>query len=142
MILPTMRRMAVEHRNPERMRSPGGQYSLISIGPPGARIVCVSGQTGRRSDHTISSNRVTEIRDAFEHVGLACTSIGATPYDIIHLRTLLVGRSTMADFHTARSEIFVEWFDGDPPPASTVAFVVGLADPEASCEIEALIAQE
>ncbi len=71
---------------------------------------------------------------------MACEAIGAEPADIVHLRTLLVERSTLAAFADARSVVFAEWFGRRPPPSSTLAFVVGLADADALCEIEALVA--
>ncbi len=132
--------MEIEHINPPSVPLPSGLYSTISLAPKGARFAVISGQTGRQADGAISASLVTECRDTFEHLRLACEAIGAKPSDIVHLRTLLVERATLAAFAEARSAVFAEWFDGRPPPSSTLAFVVGLADADARCEIEALVA--
>lgn len=130
----------IEHINPQSIPLPTGLYSTVSLAPKGARLAVISGQTGRLADGTISASHFTQCRDTFEHIRLACEAIGAGPSHIVHLRTLLVERSTMAAFADARSAVFAEWFDQGSPPSSTLAFVVGITDPEALCEIEALVA--
>jgi len=113
---------------------------MVSVAPFGKRLALISGQTGRRSDGTLAANPIEQCRQAFIHVGLACESIGATHSDVVHLRTYLVGSTTLDAFVAARHEVFAEWYDDAMPPASTLLLVVGLADREAICEIEATIA--
>ena len=113
---------------------------MISIAPAGARVAVISGQIGRRPNEPDGGDPIVECRHAFEQVRLACEAIGATVWDIVHLRTLLVDRANLAAFATARSTAFEQWYGDGAPPSSTLSFVVGLADADAICEIEALVA--
>ena len=131
--------MSVEHLNPQSLPLPKGQYSTISIAPTDGRVVAISGQLGRSGGESAASSVQEECVQAFRNVVTACGSIGATPSDIVHLRTFLVGRSVFDAFKAARSEVYSEWFGSEAPPASTLVFVSGLADPEAVCEIDALV---
>ena len=131
--------MSVEHVNPESLPLPMGQYSMISLAPTAGRVVAIAGQLGRSNGGLVPSDVEQECIQAFRNIATACESIGATPSDIVHVRTFLVGRSVFDAFKAARSEVYGEWFGSDAPPASTLVFVLGLADPEAVCEIEALV---
>ncbi|NND02665.1 MAG: RidA family protein [Acidimicrobiia bacterium] len=132
--------MPPERRNPESMPQPTGAYSMVSVAAPGKRIAVISGQTGRLASGSLSGDPIEQCRQTFEHVAAACEAIGATPSDIVNLRTYLVGAEMLKAFVAARNEVFAEWYGDALPPASTLLFVSGLADPEAKCEIEASIA--
>ena len=128
--------MPIERINPDSLPQPGSLYSMISLAPVGTRLAAISGQLG----WTAGADPKTECLATFSAVRKACGSIGAEPADILHMRTLLVGRDMHEAFVAARAEVFAEWYGAAPPPSSTLAFVSGLAHPEARCEVEVLVA--
>lgn len=132
--------MTVTRINPGTIPKPKSPYSMVSVAPKGTTVAVVSGQIGYRAGSPDEADRREECRRTFEQVRLACEAVGATPSDIIHLRTLLVGRANRDAFTEARAAVFADWYGAEAPPSSTLAFVVGLADPDAVCEIEALVA--
>ena len=132
--------MPLQRVNPEDLPQPSGLYSMVSIVPPGSQIAILSGQLGHGPTGEIPEDPQQECLAVFNAVETACRAIDASPMQIVFLRTLLVGREQ--PFAAARAETFGRWFGSELPPSSTLAFVSGLADPQARCEVEAMIALE
>lgn len=131
--------MGVQHMSPRGVAGPTGDYSLISIAPPGQSLAWIAGQTGRDPDGSFSDSAFGQTLRALDNVASLASSIGASPLEIVAFRTLLVERQTMTEFSRARTERFETWYPHSPPPANTIAFVSGLADLRALVEIEAVI---
>lgn len=130
--------MGVQHLSPEGVAGPTGDYSLVSIAPPGRSLAWIAGQTGREPDGSFSDSAFDQTLRALDSVASLASSIGASPLEIVAFRTFLMERETMAAFSRARKKRFESWYPDSPPPANTVAFVSGLADVKALVEIEAV----
>ena len=102
------------------------------------RLAFLSGQTGRRPDGSISRDPQQQAVDAFHNIAALLDAVGSGPNRIAHLRTYLVGRDALPPFVAARTSVFDGWFGDDAPPSNTLSIVAGLADCEATVEIEAV----
>lgn len=131
--------MGVQHMSPEDVAGPTGDYSLVSIAPPGRSLAWIAGQTGRDPDGSFPDSAFTQTLRALDNVASLASSIGASPLEIVAFRTFLVEREAMTAFSRARRKRFEAWYPNSPPPANTIAFVSGLADFRALVEIEAVV---
>lgn len=125
--------------NPPGVSRPTGPYSLVSSAPAGASLAWLAGQTGRREDGTMAEDPVSQAREAFANLGAVIDSLGASPADIVCLRTYLTA-GVQQGFYRGRDQVFSRWYPDGDYPVSTLVVISGLADPRAVIEIEAVLA--
>lgn len=130
--------VATERLSPDTAPTPRGKYSQVSLTSGPHRLAFLSGQTGRRTDGSISGDPQQQAVDAFRNIAALLDAVGSGPRLITHLRTYLVGRDALSPFAAARTSVFDTWFGDDAPPSNTLSIVAGLADIEAVVEIEAV----
>ena len=70
----------------------------------------------------------------FNNVDAALKSAGATRADVTKITAFLINSEDYAGYAKAR----LEFFEGDPGPASSTVFVKGLVSPDYLIEIEAI----
>jgi enamine deaminase RidA (YjgF/YER057c/UK114 family) len=104
----------------------------------GSRSVVVAGQVGVDKDGTIGGDVATQTRQAYENVGLALASAGATWADVAKVTNFLVSDDLIDDFFSARGATYAELFPSGAYPPSTLLVVRGLVRPELLVEIEAI----
>ena len=78
-------------------------------------------------------------KDAFANLGTLIDSLGASPSDIACLRTYLTA-GTQEGFYQGRDQVFSRWFPDADYPVNTLVVIIGLADPRAVVEVEAVVA--
>ena len=115
-------------------------YHVVTV-PAGADLAFISGQVGTYVDgRAMSTNAVAQARQALANLATVVGELGATVGDIAKLTTLVVGAEGLAGFHTARAEVFAQWYPGGDVPANTLVRVAGLGEPQILFEIEAVVA--
>lgn len=130
--------MGIRRLDPAGVAGPASDYSLLSLVAAGVPLVWIAGQTGRHPEGEMPATALHQTMAAFENIATLLAEAGSSPSQIVHLRTYLVGRSSMDGFISGRRQVFEQWYGAEPPPTSTLAFVEGLADPRALVEIEAV----
>jgi 2-iminobutanoate/2-iminopropanoate deaminase len=122
----------VTRSNPEAVRAPTGYTHAIQITGDHRRLI-ISGQVGVAPDGTVPTNAEGQIAQAFANLRAVLAANGMTVANIVKTTTFLTDRGLLASFRQARGAVF-----GDQaPPASTLLFVAGLADPSWMVEVEA-----
>jgi enamine deaminase RidA (YjgF/YER057c/UK114 family) len=130
-----MARMPVTHINPEGLpRSPA--FSQAVRVPAGHATVYVGGQNGVGTDGMLVGPGVAEqTRQALANVRTCLEAAGASVADVVKWTIFCIEGAPLREGYCA----FVELWPPDvAPPATTVAFVAGLAVPGAMVEIEAV----
>jgi enamine deaminase RidA (YjgF/YER057c/UK114 family) len=110
-------------------RTPNG-YSQVARVPASSTLVYVSGQI---SD---ADGWEAQTREAFENVGAALSTGGATWRDVFKLSIFVVDVAEIATIRRVRDE----FVDPHRPPTSTLVRVAGLVRPEWLIEVEAVAA--
>jgi enamine deaminase RidA (YjgF/YER057c/UK114 family) len=126
--------MAVEisRSNPPAVRAPTGYTHAIQITGDYRRLI-ISGQVGVAPDGTVPSNAEGQIAQAFANLRAVLAANGMTVQNIVKTTAFLTDRGLLGSYRQARGAVFGE----HAPPASTLLFVAGLADPSWMVEIEA-----
>ena len=125
--------MAAEIRrtNPSTVRAPTGYSHSISIRNPERRVV-ISGQVGVTLDGSVPEDADGQIRQAFANLKAVLEANDMTPANIVKTTVFLTDRALLEPYRAARASVLT-----GEPPASTLLFVAGLADPRWVVEIEA-----
>lgn len=122
----------VTRNNPPAVRAPTGYTHAIEITGDYRRLI-ISGQVGVAPDGTVPSSAEGQIAQAFANLRAVLTAHGMTVANIVKTTAFLTDRELLGVYRQARGALF-----GDAaPPASTLLFVAGLADPAWVVEIEA-----
>ena len=122
----------VTRSNPPAVRAPTGYTHAIQITGDYRRLI-ISGQVGIAPDGTVPGNAYGQIAQAFANLRAVLTANGMTLANIVKTTAFLTDRDLLPSYRQARGAVF-----GDAaPPASTLLFVAGLADPAWVVEIEA-----
>lgn len=118
--------------NPQAVRTPTG-YSLAKVITGEQKRLVISGQVGVAPDGTVPPSAEGQIAQALANLRAILTANGMTVANIVKTTAFLTDREHLVTYRTARAAAF-----GDAePPASTLLFVAGLADPAWVFEIEA-----
>lgn len=131
--------MSVRYVNPEGVHTPAGQYSHVALAAPG-RFAFVSGQVAvdAAGDMVGTCDIGVKLRQVFANLVANLAAVGASPTDVVELKTYLVGEENLASLREARRVVFAEHYpDGSYPP-STLLIVSGLADPRLKVEVSAI----
>ncbi len=124
-------------RNPETVHAPVGRY-VHQIEVPGAsRLLCISGQVGRRLDGSIPDDAVEQYAVALENVLANLAAAGFEPTDLVKLTTYAVGPIEAAGRRAALDRVL-----GSHVTTSTFVYVAALAAPEFKVEVEAWAARQ
>jgi enamine deaminase RidA (YjgF/YER057c/UK114 family) len=131
--------MAVSVHNPDVLGAPLGLYSHVAEAT-GSRTIVVAGQVGvDRHGSLVGGQDVgAQTRQAYENVGLALASAGATWADVAKVTTFLVSEDLIDGFYGAREETFATLFPSGAYPPSTLLVVRRLVRPELLVEIEVI----
>jgi len=132
--------VAVQRWNPETVAAPASSYSMVARAPQGATIVQLAGQVGITPEGDLEEGAEAQALAAFSNIERLLAAVGATPADLLHLRTYVVGREALAGFRSAREATYARWFGVDPPPTHTLLVVAGLSGEDMLVEVEALVA--
>ena len=128
--------MAIKFHNPKTVAL-AGKYSLGVEVPPGARTLYLAGQVGLDAKGKLAPTFEKQAEQAWKNIGQVLKSAGMGYRDIIKIHSFITdGRFLMAN--RAVREKFIK---SDPPPASTLLVVQGLADPAMLVEIECVAAK-
>ena len=119
-------------RNPDSVHAPHG-YSHSVEAPAGATWVYISGQVGVRPDGSVVEDARGQIDQVWVNLGAQLEAAGLSRENIVKINVFLTRREDIHDYRESRGA-----FLGDNPPASTLLFVAGLADPAMVVEIEAM----
>ena len=119
-------------RNPDSVHAPRG-YSHSVEAPAGATWVYISGQVGVRPDGSVVEDARGQIDQVWVNLGLQMEAAGLTRENIVKINVFLTRREDIGYYRESRAA-----FLGNGPPASTLLFVAGLADPAMVVEIEAM----
>ncbi len=119
-------------RNPDAVHAPRG-YSHSVEAPPGASWVYISGQVGVRPDGAVVEDARGQIDRVWVNLAAQLEAAGLSRENIVKINVFLTRREDIDYYRQSRAA-----FLGDNPPASTLLFVAGLADPAMVVEIEAM----
>jgi 2-iminobutanoate/2-iminopropanoate deaminase len=123
--------MSVTRTNPPTVRAPTGYTHGVLVTAPARRLV-MSGQIGITPDGTIPSAPEAQVAQAFANLRAVLAAHDMTPANVVKVTSFLTNRDWLPAYRAARSAFFPT-----EPPASTLLFVAGLADPALHFEIEA-----
>jgi enamine deaminase RidA (YjgF/YER057c/UK114 family) len=122
----------VTRSNPQAVRAPAGYTHAIQVTGDYRRLI-ISGQVGIAPDGTVPTSPDGQIAQAFANLRAVLAAHEMTVANIVKTTAFLTDRELLASYRQARGALFGD----NPPPASTLLFVAGLADPSWVVEIEA-----
>jgi enamine deaminase RidA (YjgF/YER057c/UK114 family) len=126
----------VRFLNPKTMAKPPGYTYVVETTGPG-RTVYIAGQLGIDLDNKLvgaPGEFRAQCAKAFENLGFALASVGATFDDVVKINNYLVDMAHIAIFREVRDA----FLNAKAPPASTTVAISQLARPGALFEIEAI----
>ncbi len=126
----------VRFLNPKTLAKPPGYTYVVDAAGPG-RTIYIAGQLGLDLDNKLvggPGDFRAQCAKAFENLGYALASVGATFRDVVKINNYLVDMSHIAIFREVRDA----FLNTKAPPASTTVAISTLARPGALFEIEAI----
>ena len=126
----------IRHLNPTTLAKPPGYTYVVEATGPG-RTVYLAGQLGLDIDNNLvgkPGDFRAQCTQAFENLGLALASVGATFNDVVKINNYLTDISHIGIFREVRDT----FLNTKAPPASTTIAIPALARPSALFEIEAV----
>ena len=113
----------------------GGTSNLCTISLHGpVRTIYVGGQNAVRNGAVVGDTLATQTAVALGNLALVLREAGATLADVVTWSIMVVGD---ADLRPALASFQQAWGESGPPPAITVARVLGLANPQFLVEVSA-----
>ena len=122
----------IETSNPSGVRAPSGRYSHGVLVQGETRRLVISGQVGAEPDGSVPNNGEAQIAIAFHNLRTILAAHGMGSENVVKTSVFLTDRALLPAYRAARDAVFAEH-----APASTLLFVVALADPRFMVEIEA-----
>ncbi len=126
----------VRFLNPKTLAKPPGYTCVVETTGPG-RTVYIAGQLGLDLDNKLVGG-VGDFRGqcakAFENLGFALVSVGATFKDLVKINNYLTDMAHIGIFREVRDQ----FLNTKAPPASTTVAIPALARPGALFEIEGI----
>jgi enamine deaminase RidA (YjgF/YER057c/UK114 family) len=122
--------------NPKTMAKPPGYTNVVETTGPG-RTVYIAGQLGLDLDNKLvggPGDFRAQCAKAFENLGYALASVGATFNDVVKINNYLTDMTHIGIFREVRDAFLYM----KAPPASTTVAISTLARPGALFEIEAV----
>ncbi|MBB2482891.1 RidA family protein [Bacillus sp. APMAM] len=128
--------MQIKKANPENVAPPIAQYHHVTVIPREAELVVLSGQVGNDKNGTIPDDIETQFVNALDNIKSILKSEGIDVTNVFKINIWLT--------ESINRELYLKkWseFHKQSPPATTLAYVVGLARPEIKVEVEAWAAK-
>ena len=122
--------------NPKTIAPPPGYTYVVEATGPN-RLIFIAGQLGLDLDNRLvglPGDFRAQCAKAFENLGYALASVGATFNDVVKINNYLVDMSHIPIFREVRDA----FLNTKAPPASTTVAISQLARPGALFEIEAI----
>lgn len=116
--------------------NPDNKPSGFSPAVKAGNMVFVSGQVSVDSDGNLvgEDDAYAQAVQCLNNVEAGLRAAGATKADVTKITAFLINSEDYAGYAQAR----LEFFDGDPGPASSTVFIKGLVSPSYLIEIEAI----
>lgn len=126
----------VEFLNPSEWPKPPGYTHVVKVS--GGTTIYLSGQVPTNAQGQIvgKNDFDAQVKQVFENLQTALKAAGATFADVVKMNTYVVGLTV--ERRNRIREIRRNYLNMDQPPASTLAGVEALYDPEVLIEIEAI----
>jgi enamine deaminase RidA (YjgF/YER057c/UK114 family) len=126
----------LKHTNPKSIAPPVGRYSHSVEVPPNARWLYMAGQVGVKPDGSIADGFEAQADQAWRNMQAILESAGMGLGDLVRITYYLTDAANVAIARTVRDR-----FIKDPPPASTLVVIKGLATPALLFEVEGVAAK-
>ncbi len=126
----------IRHLNPATVAKPPGYTHVVEVTGPGLTDY-IAGQLGLDLDNKLvgqPGDFRAQCTKAFENLGLALASVGATFNDVVKINNYLTDIAHIGVFREVRDS----FLNTKAPPASTTIAIPALARPGALFEIEAV----
>ena len=123
------------HLDPDAVPKPYGRYRQVVAVPCAGKLAFVSGQLGVDADGLVPESVSDQARLAFAHIDACLAAVGMGREQVVRLSVYLTNLAYRTDYMAVRDA-----WAADPPPASTLLVVKGLALPACKVEIEAIAA--
>ena len=120
---------------PASIRPPFARYSHGMEVPAGRRLVVCSGQLGITADDHIPEDAGEQAELCFANIAAILKDAGLRLRDIVRINAFVSDRAHLRPYMEVRDRLV-----GEPPPASTLVIVAGLARPEFKVEVEVIAA--
>jgi enamine deaminase RidA (YjgF/YER057c/UK114 family) len=120
---------------PPSIRPPFARYSHGMEVPAGRRLVVCSGQLGITADDRIPEDAGEQAELCFANIAAILKDAGLRLRDIVRINAFVSDRAHLKPYMQVRDRLV-----GEPPPASTLVIVAGLARPEFKVEVEVIAA--
>ena len=116
--------------------NPDNKPSGFAPATRAGNMVFVSGHVSVDADGALvgKGDAYAQSVQVFSNIDAALQAAGATRADITKITAFLINSEDYAGYARAR----LEYFQGDPGPASSTVFVKGLVSPDYLIEIEAI----
>lgn len=127
---------SIRFSNPKTIARPPGYTHVVETAGPG-RTVYFAGQLGLDLDNKLvggPGDFRAQCAKAFENLGFALASVGATFGDLVKINNYLTDMAHIATFREVRDT----FLNATSPPASTTVAISQLARPGALFEIEGI----
>jgi len=121
---------------PATMTPPAANYSHVAEVPAGARTVFLAGQVGIAADGSIPEDAGEQSALAFDNVVAGLAACDMTMADAVRVSVYLTDLAHRGPYMAVRDRYVT-----DPPPASTLLIVAGLANPALKVEVEVIAAK-
>ncbi|MBS4189322.1 RidA family protein [Bacillus sp. FJAT-49705] len=128
--------MEIKKTNPENLSPPIAQYHHVTVIPRDAELVVLSGQIGNDKNGNLPKDIESQFVNALENIKAILESESVNINNIFKINFWLT--------EDIDRNVFLEkWkeFHNENPPATTFAYVAGLANPDIKIEIEAWAAK-
>jgi len=128
--------MAVEHIQPAGLSNPPAYSQVVKAG----NTIYIAGQVSQDEHGQLvgPGDIVAQANQVFENIAKALAAAGAGFSDVVKFTTYV----TDPRYREALRDVRSKYLGNNPPPASTLVVVAGLALPEYLLEIEAIAVVE
>src|SRR5712692_5620998 len=128
------------HKNPPGLSTPRGFSHAVSV--TGGRTIYIAGQVAYNAQGEVvgKGDLRAQARQAFENLRIALAAAGGSFKDLVKINTYVVGYKP--DQLPILREVRAEMLKDLTPPASTLAGVQSLVNPDLLIEIEAIAVVE
>ncbi|CAM4226801.1 L-PSP family endoribonuclease [Bacillus manliponensis] len=128
--------MKIKKTNPENVSPPIAQYHHLTVIPRDAELIVLSGQVGNDKHGVLPKDIESQFVNALKNIKAILESEHVTTDNIFKINFWLTEKIDRTFFVEKWNE-----FHGGNPPATTYAYVAGLANPDIKIEVEAWAAK-